>query len=48
MKSKLDGEDGDYHGHVDVPTKLPDGSAVWIELEAPDGERHRVSFPTSA
>lgn len=43
MKSKLDGE-GSYHGHVEVPAKLPDGSAIWIELEAPDGSRHRVSF----
>ena len=43
MKSKLDG-DGSYHGHVDVPAKLPEGSAIWIELEAPDGSRHRTSY----
>ena len=45
IRAKLDERDGgEFHGHVDVPTKLPEGSAVWIELEAPDGTRHRTSF----
>ena len=46
MKAKLDeNDDGVYHGHVDVPTKMPDGSAIWIELAAEDNTRHRCSFP---
>lgn len=44
LKARIDGESGDYHGHVEVPATLPADSAIWIEIEAADGARHRASF----
>ena len=44
MKSKVDGEDGIYHGHVEVPATLADASAIWIEVEASNGTRSKTSF----
>jgi len=43
MKAKLDGDHG-YHGHIEVPETLPEGSAVWIEVEDADGKKERGSF----
>ena len=38
--------ENDYqHGHLDVPSPLPDDYALWIEVEAPDGELHTGSTP---
>jgi hypothetical protein len=45
LKAKVEGEDGSYHGHLEVPATLPEGSAIWIELQAADGTRTRTSFP---
>ncbi len=44
MKAKLDASDGVYHGHVETPDPLPEGSAIWVELEAADGTRTKGSF----
>jgi hypothetical protein len=44
LKAKVDGEDGGYHGHIEVPATLPEGSAIWIEVEDADGNKERVSF----
>lgn len=44
LKAKFDGEDGAYHGHVEVPATLPDGSRIWVEVEFPDGTRSLASF----
>ena len=44
LKSKVDGKDGVFHGHIEVPTALPAGSAIWVEVEALDGSRSRASF----
>ncbi len=44
LKTKIDGEDGDYHGHIEVPATLAQGSAIWIELEGTDGKKSRTSF----
>ncbi len=44
MKAKLDGEDGSYHGHLEVPAKLANGSAIWVEVEDIDGKRSATSF----
>ena len=43
MKTKLDGDHG-YHGHIEVPATLPEGSAVWIEVEDADGKKVSGSF----
>lgn len=44
LKAKIDGKDGDYHGHIEVPGKLPEGSEIWVELEDADGKKAQASF----
>ena len=43
-RSKIDGKDGAYHGHLEVPGNLAEGSKVWIEIEDAEGARHKASF----
>jgi hypothetical protein len=43
-RAKVDGEDGTYHGHLEVPSSLPEQSAIWLEVEAADGKRSKTSF----
>ena len=45
MKAKLGMEKGNYHGHIEVAEKLPEGSMVWLEIESEDGTKQTVSFP---
>lgn len=43
VKTELE---NDYqHGHLEVPTPLPDGYRLWIEIETPDGETIKGSTP---
>lgn len=44
LKAKLEKEGDNYHGHVEVPKKLPPNAAVWIEIENADGEQSAASF----
>lgn len=44
LKSKLDIEDGKFHGHCDTPDPLPADSKVWIEVETSDGKKVTGSF----
>lgn len=44
LKAKIDGKDGEYHGHLEVPGKLPEGSEIWVELESADGKKAQASF----
>lgn len=44
LKARIDGKEGDYHGHIEVPGKLPEGSEIWVELEDADGKKARTSF----
>ncbi|MCA9300533.1 MAG: hypothetical protein KDA28_15790 [Phycisphaerales bacterium] len=44
-KSKADGSDGHFHGHVQAPTTIPEGAALWIEVEQADGTRGTTSLP---
>jgi hypothetical protein len=38
--------ENDYqHGHLELPKELPADYALWIEVEAPDGETHVASTP---
>lgn len=34
-----------HHGHVEMPTPIPDDARLWIEIETPDGERLKGSVP---
>ncbi len=43
MKARLDGTNGDFHGHIEVPSTLPTGSAIWLDVEGPGGTRERMS-----
>jgi len=45
MKSRIEGEAGDFHGHVEVPATLPAGSAIWLDVEGPGGKHERTSLP---
>ncbi|MHC5004892.1 MAG: hypothetical protein ACYTJ0_17420 [Planctomycetota bacterium] len=47
MKSRVDGRDGHYHGHAEVPAELGEEVALWIEVQAEDGSRTAVSLPLS-
>lgn len=44
LKGLIEGKDGEYHGHVEVPATLPEGSAVWVELESEGGKKAQASF----
>lgn len=44
LKGNLPKEDDDYHGHVEVPETMPEGSAVWVEIEDADGKKSSASF----
>ncbi|MGE0191243.1 MAG: hypothetical protein AB7T63_04290 [Planctomycetota bacterium] len=44
MKGKVDGEDGDYHGHIEIPAEMAEGSAIWVEIEGADGAKNATSF----
>ncbi|MCG7898515.1 MAG: hypothetical protein JAY85_08655 [Candidatus Thiodiazotropha weberae] len=30
---------GHYHGHLEVPAKLPEGSAIWIDVRTESGRK---------
>ena len=41
-------EHGHFHGHLEVPAKLPHGSAVWLDMVTNNGrKRGSVSIPES-
>ena len=44
LKAKLGKEGDDYHGHVEVPATMPEGSAVWVEIEDAEGKKSSASF----
>ena len=44
LKSKMGVSGKGFHGHVEVPTTLPDGSAIWLEVEDAAGKKHKASF----
>ena len=47
LKSKADGHDNHFHGHAEVPTQMPDGAALWIEVESASGAPESGSLPLS-
>ena len=44
IKAKAAIEDGKWHTHVEIPSPLPDGSKLWVEIEASDGKKASASF----
>jgi len=45
LKALADAEGDHYHAHVQAPDPLPQGAALWIEVESAAGERSAGSFP---
>ena len=39
VKAKAETEGADFHAHPTAPNPLPNGSMLWIELEAKDGTK---------
>jgi hypothetical protein len=48
MKAKAELEKDNWHSHVEVPSPMPEGSKLWIEVEAEDGKRTTVGFDLKA
>lgn len=48
VKAKADIEDAKqpnhWHTHVEIPKPLPDGSKLWVEIEAGAGKKAAVAF----
>ncbi len=43
MRSRAEEEGEHFHGHVEAPAEIGQGDALWLEVELPDGARHRGS-----
>ena len=53
MKAKADIEDPAgapfrWHTHAEIPSPLPEGSKLWVEIETESGEKLLVSFDLKA
>ncbi len=48
VKAKADIEDGKWHTHVEVPSPMPAGSKLWVEIEESGGKKTIGSFDLKA
>jgi hypothetical protein len=39
-----EGDDARWHTHVELPSPLHEGAAVWVEIESSDGTKYAGSF----
>ncbi|MEY4103301.1 MAG: hypothetical protein RLZZ116_347 [Planctomycetota bacterium] len=44
VKGKAEAEGDGWHAHAEVPSPLPAGSKLWVEVETAKGEKHIVGF----
>lgn len=44
IKAKADIEDGKWHTHTEVPSPIPAGSKLWVEIEESGGKKTVGSF----
>jgi hypothetical protein len=44
VKAKAELEKDNWHTHVEIPSPLPAGSKLWVEVESDKGEKVIVSF----
>lgn len=44
VKARAELEKDNWHTHADVPSPLPAGSALWVEIETDKGSKVLVSF----
>jgi hypothetical protein len=48
IKAKADIEDGKWHTHTEVPSPIPAGSRLWVEIEESGGKKTLGSFDLKA
>ena len=44
IKAKADIEDGKWHTHVEIPSPLPAGGRLWVEIDEVGGKKSLGSF----
>lgn len=44
MKARAEHEKTSWHAHAEIPSPLPEGSKLWIEIETDAGEKTVVGF----
>lgn len=44
VKARAELEADNWHTHAEVPAELPEGSAIWVQVELEDGRRVLVDF----
>lgn len=48
VKAKADVEDGKWHTHVEIPSPIPAGTKLWVEIEESGGKKSVTSFDLHA
>ncbi len=43
--TKANWEDDHYCAHIEMPATIPDGAALWFEIESTDGKLEKSSMP---
>jgi len=44
IKARAELEKDNWHTHAEIPSPLPEGSQLWVEIETDAGERHVGAF----
>lgn len=44
VKAKAELEKDNWHTHVEIPSPLPAGSKLWVEIETAAGKKHLAGF----
>ncbi len=45
MKQKADGGGAEFHAHADVPSPIPEGAQLWVEIDDGKGGKSVGGFP---
>jgi hypothetical protein len=48
MKAKAELEKDNWHTHAEIPSPMPEGSKLWVEVETDKGEKTVVGFELKA
>ena len=48
VKAKAELEKDNWHTHAEIPSPMPAGSKLWVEVETDKGERTVVGFELKA
>ncbi len=44
VKAKAEIEKDNWHTHAEIPSPMPAGSKLWVEVETDKGEKHTIGF----